>query len=223
MYAPLSSDHSCPLGRYGAVLGGKILPNPLHTPDASGVLATYSTNGAIDINNPFFQNLGTNGRTCNACHISSSAWSVTPRDVAEKFKDSDGTDPIFRTNDGSNCPSSDVSTVSARRTAYSQLLNKALIRVSIAVPSNAEFRIVDIQDPYKCPETTATTPALYRRPLANSETALAEFYARRGQAELARACYERLAGLWQRFPESNEYVEMQRAESKRLLASASVH
>jgi serine/threonine protein kinase len=56
-------------------------------------------------------------------------------------------------------------------------------------------------------------------PLANSETALAEFYARRGQAELARACYEKLAGRWQRFPESNEYVEMQRVESKKRLAA----
>ncbi len=148
-----------------SVFGGKLLPNLLRTPDSSGVLATYSTNGGIDVNNPFFQNLGTNGRTCNTCHISSSAWSVTPADVQEKFKRTQGTDPIFRTNDGANCPSADVSSISARSEAYSQLLNKALIRVSVAVPADAEFRIIGIRDPYNCPETTAITPALYRRPL----------------------------------------------------------
>jgi len=147
------------------LFGGKFLPNPLRTPDRSGVLDTYSTNGGIDINNPFFQDLGSNGRTCNTCHLSTSAWSVTPADVQAKFKSTQGMDPIFRTNDGSNCPSADVSTVAARRDAYSQLLSKALIRVSVPVPPNAEFQIVEIRDPYHCPETTATNPALYRRPL----------------------------------------------------------
>jgi len=148
-----------------ALFGGKLLPNPLFTPDSTGVLATYSTRGGIDINNPFFQNLGSNGRTCNTCHISTSAWSITPADVQAKFKASAGLDPIFRTNDGSNCPSADVSTMDARRQAFSQILSKALIRVSVQVPDNAEFEIVGIQDPYNCPETTATNPALYRRPL----------------------------------------------------------
>ena len=147
------------------LFGGKFLPNPLRTPDSTGVLSTYSTNGGIDINNAFFQNLGSNGRTCNTCHISTSAWSITPADVGSKFKATQGMDPIFRTNDGSNCPSADVSTADARKHAYSQLLSKALIRVSLQVPANAEFQIIEIKDPYHCPETTAMNPALYRRPL----------------------------------------------------------
>ena len=147
------------------LFGSTLLPNPLKSIDATGVLSTYSINGGVDTTNPFFQNLGTNGRTCNCCHISSSAWAITPADVQAKFAASAGTDPIFRPNDGSNCPSADVSTVKARRAAYSQLLSKALIRVSIAVPPGAEFQIIGIQDPYHCPETTASAPALYRRPL----------------------------------------------------------
>lgn len=148
-----------------SLFGGKLLLNPLRTPDPTGVLSTYSTAGGVDISNPFFQNLGTNGRTCNSCHISSSAWTITPADVQAKFNASAGTDPIFRTNDGSNCPSADVSSVEARRAAYSQLLSKALIRISVGVPANAEFQIIGIQDPYNCPETTVANPALYRRPL----------------------------------------------------------
>ena len=147
------------------LFGGKFLPNPLMTPDSSGVLATYSINGGVDINNPFFQDLGANGRTCNTCHISTSAWTITPADVQAKFAATQGMDPIFRTNDGSNCPSADVSTVSSRSMAYSQLLTKGLIRVSETVPANAEFEIVGIQDPYNCPETNASNPAMYRRPL----------------------------------------------------------
>jgi len=151
-----------------ALFGGRFIPNPLQTTDATGVLSTLSTAGGIDINNPFFQSLGTNGRTCNTCHISTSAWTITPADVQEKFNATQGTEPIFRTVDGSNCPSADVSTVGARRQAYSQLLTKGLIRVSVPVPTAAEFQIVDIQDPYNCAESTSTNPALYRRPLPST-------------------------------------------------------
>jgi cytochrome c peroxidase len=67
--------------------------------------------------------------------------------------------------DGANCPSADVSSVQARRRAYSQLLSKGLIRISISVPVGAEFSIEDIQDPYDCPQTTEEQPAMFRRPL----------------------------------------------------------
>jgi cytochrome c peroxidase len=102
-----------------AVFGTGLIPNPLLTPDSTGVLSTFSTSAGIDINNPFFQNLGSNGRTCNTCHISSSAWAITPADVQAKFNATQGIEPIFRTNDGSNCPSAGVSTLKARRVAYS--------------------------------------------------------------------------------------------------------
>ena len=145
--------------------GGILFPNPLFTFDSSGILATY---GKVDISNPFFRPLGTNGRTCNTCHLASSAWSITPADVHAKFNATNGLEPIFRTNDGSNCPSANVSTGRARAKAYSLLLDKALLRISIAMPMNAEFQIIDIQDPYNCPETTTSNPAFYRRPLPST-------------------------------------------------------
>ena len=40
--------------------------------------------------------------------------------------------------------------------------------MTLPVPANAEFSIVAINDPYQCPETTATQPALYRRPLPST-------------------------------------------------------
>jgi hypothetical protein len=96
---------------------------------------------------------------------------ITPPEVQARFNATQGTDPIFRTNDGSNCPTADVSTLEARRSAYSLLLNKGLIRVSLSVPPGADFQIIAIDDPYQCPQTTAATPAFYRRPLPSTNLA----------------------------------------------------
>jgi cytochrome c peroxidase len=144
------------------------LPNPITSPNGSGTLSTYSTSGPIDVTTPFFQSLGTNGRTCNSCHVSSNAWTISPDEVQTRFNSTNGTDPIFRTVDGSNCPSSDVSTLAARKLAYSLLLDKGLIRISLPVPATADFQITDVQDPYSCPQTTPTQPAVYRRPLPST-------------------------------------------------------
>lgn len=149
----------------GAVAAANLLPNLSPFSDGSGVIRTFSTNGALDLSNPFFQNLGSNGRTCATCHQPSDAWSVTPSHIQARFMTSQGLDPIFRPVDGANCPSADVSTVDARQQSYSMLLNKGLIRVSIGVPPNARFSVTAIADPHNCPETTSSGLALFRRPL----------------------------------------------------------
>ena len=150
--------------RNGAAAGSR-LPNPLYSTDATGTLATYSTGGGVNLANPFFKSLGTNGRSCGSCHVAQDAWSITPPHLQARFNSSSGLDPVFRPVDGANCPSADVSSFSARQTAYSLLLNKGLIRVSMAMPTGADFSIQQISDPYSCPETTTSQPALYRRPL----------------------------------------------------------
>ncbi len=148
-----------------SIFAGSTLPNPLQTLDRTGVLSTYSTAGGIDMGNPFFQSLGTNGRSCVSCHQPADAWTVTPDHIRARFAISSGNDPIFRPVDGAVCPSADVSSYTAKQSAYRLLLQKGLIRVSIPVPSGSDFAIQSIQDPYNCPETTPSTPALYRRPL----------------------------------------------------------
>ena len=140
-------------------------PNPIYTADASGVLGTYRTTGGVDLANPYFQSLGTNGRSCVTCHSAKDAWTVAPRDIQARFNSSRGKDPIFRPVDGAVCPSADVSTVAARKSAYRLLLNQGLFRISIGTPTPRDFDITAVQDPYNCPETTAANPALYRRPL----------------------------------------------------------
>ena len=146
--------------------GTSEISNLTSYPDSTGIVQTFTKNGNIDISNPFFAtNLGTNGRSCASCHQASDGWSVTPRNIQARFNFSQGLDPIFRPVDGAVCPSSDVSSVTARQSAYSMLLNKGLIRVSIGVPLNADFTVMRIDDPYNCPQNTAAGLALFRRPL----------------------------------------------------------
>jgi cytochrome c peroxidase len=132
--------------------------------DPTGTVNTVSQ-PAIKTTNPFFAALGTNTRTCASCHDVADGWSVTPTHLQQKFQSTQGGDPIFLPVDGANCPSADVSTLAARTSAYSLLLNAGLIRMTLAVPAGAEFSVIAISDPYQCPETTATQLALYRRPL----------------------------------------------------------
>ena len=139
------------------------LPNMLQFPNPTGSAATFSTTGKIDLTGPFFQSLGTNGRACVSCHQPSDGWTVTPQHIQARFDATGGTDPIFRPVDGSNSPNADVSTVQARRSAYSMLLNKGLIRVGIGLPTVREFDLVAVDDPYGY--ASANQLSLFRRPL----------------------------------------------------------
>ena len=133
----------------------------------SGFVRTVNLNGALDLNNPFFKELGTNGRSCFSCHRPAQGWSITPESVRRRFDESRGLDPIFRTNDGSNCEGADISTIARRRAAFSQLLNKGLIRVGIDVPTPAEFVIEAVDDPYQC-GASLSAASMYRRPLPST-------------------------------------------------------
>jgi hypothetical protein len=136
----------------------------------SGVHGTLSTRGTIDTENPFFQELGTNGRTCFTCHRPAQAWTITPTELRDRFERTGGLDPIFRTNDGSNCEGADISDVEQRRRAFSLLLTKGLIRIGLDVPAGAEFEIFDVDDPYRC-GALLSSPSMYRRPLPTTNLA----------------------------------------------------
>ena len=145
--------------------------------DPSGAVATFQPNGpTVTANNAFFQNLGTNGRTCFTCHQPEDAWSISAQHVRDRFH-ANSNDPLFRLFDGATCPSDDVSTLSAKRKAYGLVLAKGLIWIGLPMPSvGLEFQITDVNDPYGCntdPTTgltgsTAGTVSIYRRPLPSA-------------------------------------------------------
>jgi cytochrome c peroxidase len=135
-------------------------------PNPTGASQSFSANGALDTRNTFFQVLGSNGRSCITCHQPDQGWSVTPAKIQQRFDATGGLDPIFRLNDGSVSPSADISTVNARRQAFSMLLNKGLIRVGIGIPANAEFELAAVDDPYGY--ASSHELSLFRRPLPST-------------------------------------------------------
>ena len=144
------------------------LPNLFPLPDPSGFVETYNINDtSIDLTGSFFQSLGTNGRSCSSCHRPAEAWSISAAEVRLRFLLTQGLDPIFRTNDGSNCDHNiDTSTLEGRRAAYSLLLSRGLIRIFLPVPANAQFSVVNVQNRYGCNDMS--TLSMYRRPLPST-------------------------------------------------------
>jgi cytochrome c peroxidase len=142
-----------------------IIPNLQPYVDQSGMVATYNTNGNIDTRGAFFQDLGTNGRSCATCHVESQAFSISVQDVRNRYVRTRGTDPLFAAVDGANCPTGQT----RGEAAHSLLLKSGLIRIPMITPSgSAQFSVEAEHDPYGCAIDTSTGPQIlsfYRRPL----------------------------------------------------------
>jgi cytochrome c peroxidase len=158
----------------GAQPTPRVIPQLELDVDPSGAIATYQPNGPRQTaGNAFFQDLGTNGRTCLTCHQPQNAWTVSASSVQARFFASFGRDPIFRIVDGATCPSDDVSSFGAKLKAYRLLMSKGLLRIGLPMPSPTQFEVVSVDDPYHCntnPTTGLTSPttgfvSVYRRPL----------------------------------------------------------
>jgi cytochrome c peroxidase len=141
----------------------------LYSVNRSGISLTLNASGGPldDPSNPFFQSLGTNGRSCHTCHEPETGMTLTPERARLRFVESRGTEPLFRPNDGAVNPNADVSTVRAREQAYALLLDRGLIRVGIGMPqTGAEFELVQVEDPYGY--ASAKELSLFRRPPASA-------------------------------------------------------
>jgi len=181
-FAPGMIDHMQAMRRFkdadqSVQQAPPIIPKFAIDEDPMGAIATFQPGGAtFPANNPYFQNLGTNGRTCFTCHQPQTGWSVSAASIAARFDGSRGTDPIFRLVDGATCPNADVSTLHAKRRAYELLIEKGLIRIGLPMPSGVQFEVTSVDDPYSC-NTNPTTGltgkttgivSVYRRPLPST-------------------------------------------------------
>ena len=145
--------------------------------DSTGALASFQPGGATaTASNAFFEDLGTNGRTCFTCHQGPTGWTVSAASVQQRFAASNGTDPIFRLVDGATCSTDDVSTLAAAQQAYKLLLEKGLIRIALPLPASPQFSVTVKSDPYNCTTNPATgltssttgVVSAYRRPLPST-------------------------------------------------------
>lgn len=141
------------------------LPNLFPFLNSTGFSATYSNTGRLNLNGAFFQNLGTNGRSCGTCHQPSDGFGLSPGNAQLRYLLTHGKDPLFAQVDGSTCPTGPVNN--------SLVLKSGLIRVGISLPISAmQYTITAVEDPYRCAITTDSngqqTVSVYRRPLPST-------------------------------------------------------
>jgi cytochrome c peroxidase len=151
----------------GSAIADVYLRNLFPFLDFTGFSGTYSTAGGVDLSGPFFQSLGTNGRSCGTCHQPNNAFGLSVVDAQLRYLITGGKDPLFAQIDGSTCPTGPVNN--------SLVLNNGLIRVGLTLPPNttdsspAQYTITAVEDPYGCALTTngqgQQVVSVYRRPL----------------------------------------------------------
>jgi len=146
--------------------------------DDEGQISTFNEFGqTATAQSAFFDNLGTNGRTCFTCHQLTDGMGLGQANATNRFN-ADPNDPLFRLIDGATCPDDDVSTPAAQAQAYSLLTAKGLIRISLPLQAGFQFQIVSVQDTNgsDCnnnPTTGVTGPQtgfvnFYRRPIPST-------------------------------------------------------
>ena len=130
------------------------------------MLETNNLAGSVNENGPFFQVLGTNGRTCATCHVPANGFGLSAARAERIYQRTHGTDPLFATFDGAACP-----TATADHPLNFDLLRKyGLIRIGLPLPVNPQFTVRVVHDPYGCalvtdPASGVVTISVYRRPL----------------------------------------------------------
>lgn len=123
------------------------MPNNQPMPNPVGEAATFSTQGSVNLTGEYFQAQGTNGQSCASCHIPEEAWSINPGTLQRLFDETGGTHPVFNPTDANN-PNMDVSTVEARRSAYSMLLSRGVFRRGGPPRPDSEWELIAVDDPH---------------------------------------------------------------------------
>ena len=150
---------------------GAVLPRDLVFANGLGRLGVLNVDGPVDTKgHPFFEPIGANGRACVTCHQPANAMSVSVETIRERWRATNGKDPIFAAVDGSNNPSLPQEQASS----HSLLLDRGLFRVGMPWPpagATPEFTIEVVRDPTGVNRdpvyglrSPAPTVSVFRRP-----------------------------------------------------------
>jgi hypothetical protein len=110
----------------------------------------FSTTG-----HAFFQPIGANGRACVSCHQPADGMALSIKSIQERWRETEGKDPIFAAIDGKNCPN----LPQGDPASHSLLLERGLFRIFLPWPPKAadgvtpiepEFTIEVVRDPGGC-------------------------------------------------------------------------
>lgn len=172
------------------------LPATIEYVNDHGRLGLVNTEGVVVTDgHPFFEALGTNGRGCVTCHQPSDAMSLSVATIQQRWRDTNGSDPLFAAIDGKNCPH----LPQGDPASHSLLLERGLFRVALPwPPANAEpeFAIEVVRDPTGCNthpvyglEGELGQISVYRRPrpvinmryVASSRFGVSPFIGKTGQ------------------------------------------
>jgi mono/diheme cytochrome c family protein len=161
-------------------------------PNATGIVQSIRTSTTVTADNAIFDTtLGTNGQACITCHEPSQGHALGVSFINTQFDATQGLDALFRINDTANSPFVDISTLDARRNAFSLFLNQGLVRITVNLPVTRDFDLVSITEPgptavarvftesgpaCQVPTSSLTQAgcrvSLLRRPLVNANMAL---------------------------------------------------
>jgi len=155
---------------------GAVLPEFDAFDSVEGTLGVLNASGPVNTEgHPFFTPLGTNGRACVNCHQPTYGMSVSTSGVLQRWRLTDGKDPVFAAFDGSNCPGLPQD----KESSHSLLLKRGLFRIPLSwPPKNAdgspkpvEFTIEVVRDPTGCNtspqyglKSAEPTISVFRRP-----------------------------------------------------------
>jgi len=155
---------------------GAILPELDAFDSVEGTLGVVNASGPVNTEgHPFFTPLGTNGRACVNCHQPTYGMSVSVEGLLERWRLTDGKDPVFAEFDGSNCPGLPQD----QQSSHSLLLKRGLFRIPLpwpprnadGSPKPVEFTIEVVRDPTGCNtsreyglKSADPTISVYRRP-----------------------------------------------------------
>jgi hypothetical protein len=131
---------------------GGTLPAEMSFANAFGRLTVLNAAGPVEMKgHPFFEPVGMNERGCVTCHQPLNAMSVSAETLRERWRLTNGEDPIFSPVDGANNPTLPQTLESS----HSLLLNRGLFRISLDWPPKdeagrtlqPEFSLEIVRDP----------------------------------------------------------------------------